>query len=222
MTDVSRERVEQVIALLQSRDDGLPESAPRSVPSRGFSHRVEVVVDCPDCLERRLDGESTFGCETCGGASVTRSFRERDPYAVEAVQPFGLTPDRHEGRRLRDAELGRLELQTKPPFASPEDELADANRHPFGWELERKRRYAKWDFGSLDLALDALRLCDEEAAHALHSVYVYGYVDVCVSLEVALLRGLVFVALRMPDPIRAPGFETDPERRVVGRRGRAA
>lgn len=215
-----RLRFEAIVALLRSRDEGLPENAPRSGPSRGFSHRVEVVVDCPDCLERRSDGLPTFGCETCGGAQVVRSFREHDPYAIDKTQPFGLTPDRHESRRDRDAELARLAEQTRPAFVTSEDELASLR--PFPWEVERARLYRRWDFAALDRALDQLRVADEQACRVLHGVYVYGYAAHSSALAAVVLRGLVFVEARMPDPIRAPGFESPSERRVTARRGHAA
>lgn len=218
----SAERLEQVVALLVSRDEGLPEQAARPAASRGFSHDVEVVVDCADCLERRGDGLPTFGCETCGGTGQVRSRRDRDPYALDKVQPYGLTPDRHEVRRAREAELARLGEQLREPWLSPEDELADANRHPYGWERERARRYAKWDYGPLDRALEALRDADVAAYHVLHSVYVYGYAELSVTVEALVMRGLVFVAGRMPDPIRAPGWYSSTPRRVVERRGHAA
>lgn len=216
-----RLRFEAIVALLRSRDEGLPEISPRDGPTRGFSHRVEVVVDCPDCLERRSDGLPTFGCETCGGAHVVRSFREHDPYAIDKTQPFGLTPDRHEARRRRDAELARLEEQTSDPFASPEDEIAAANAHPYAWEIERRRLYRRWDFAALDLALAELRVADEQACRVLHGVYVYGYAAHSSALAAVVLRGLVFVEARMPDPIRAPGFEHPAKDKQASKRSAA-
>lgn len=203
---VLRLRFEAIVALLRSRDEGLPEISQRSGPSRGFSHDVEVLVDCPDCLERRSDGLATFGCETCGGSGHLRSFRGRDPYAIDKTQPFGLTPDRHESRRDRDAELARLAEQTRPAFRTSLDELAGLR--PFPWEIERARLYRKWDFAALDLALAELRVADEQACRVLHGVYVYGYAAHSSRLAAVVLRGLVFVEARMPDPIRAPGFDT--------------
>lgn len=219
---VLRLRFEAIIALLRSRDEGLPEISPRSGPSRGFSHRVEVVVDCPDCLDRQSDGLSTFGCETCGGSRVVRSFRERDPYAVgddEKVMSYGITVDKWEAEDRRKADLASLESQLEPPFKSPGDEIAHANAHPFPWEIERARLYRKWDFAALDLALAELRVADEQACRVLHGVYVYGYAAHSSRLAAVVLRGLVFVEARMPDPIRAPGFYT-PKPRALERRDR--
>lgn len=207
------ERLQAIIVLLETRDEGLPEPAvPRTHAASGFAHDVTVVLDCPDCL---TNGRRMFGCETCGGSGHVSEHRDQDPYAVNTVQPFGLSPDRHEATRRRDSEIARLTEQTKPPYESPADELADANKHPYPWEVERRKRYRTFDYAALDRALDALRLADEAAYHLLHTVYVYGFVELSVTLEAVVARGLVFLSSRLPDPIRAPGFETGAARRKV-------
>lgn len=199
------ERISAIIVLLQTRDEGLPQPVARSDAPSGFVDKVVVTLSCPDCL---TNGRRMIGCETCGGSGHLEEYREHDPYAINKVQPFGLTPQRHEAARRRQAELARLEAQTREPWKSPAEELADANRHPYAWEIERQRRYRNFDYAALDLALDTLRISDEAAYHLLHTVYVYGLVDLSVTLEAIAARGLFFIAARMPDPVRAPGMET--------------
>lgn len=214
------DRIQAIIVLLETRDEGLPEPAvPRTHAASGFAHDVTVVLDCPDCL---TNGRRMFGCETCGGSGHVSEHRDQDPYAVNTVQPFGLSPDRHEADRRRVSEIARLEEQTKPPYKSAKDEIADANKHPYPWEVERRKRYRAFDYAALDRALDSLRLADEAAYHLLHTVYVYGFVELSVTLEVLVARGLAFISARMPDQIRAPGFEHPAKAKQAERRNAAA
>lgn len=169
MIDAARRA--QIVALLTSRDDHLPQPVRRDHSPAGFIHHAAARETCPDCL---ANDRTMFGCETCGGRGYTETIRERDPYAVEKVQPYGMTGDRHEKRRERDSEIARLGEQTRVPWLSPEDELADANRHPEGWELLRARKWRDCDYRALDLALERLRLVDEDAYHAITVAYVYG------------------------------------------------
>lgn len=206
MADVdpmSQERRAAIVSLLTSRDDGLPEPVRRDHSMPGFVHHTAVRESCPDCLtnDRRLNG-----CETCHGRGYVETLRERDPYAIDKVQPFGLDVTRHERARERDAQIARLAAQTREPFASPADELADANRNPYRWERERRRMWERFDYGQLDQALEAMRCEDEAAYRILHAVYVYRrWSEPSTAVEQIVERGLVFLHERLPDPLRAPG-----------------
>ena len=92
MTD----QIDAVVMLLRTRDEGLPGiAARRSHAPSGFVHRTQVRETCPDCLGERAPA-AAGRCETCHGKGSVTVWRQRDPYAVETTQPFGLTPDRHE------------------------------------------------------------------------------------------------------------------------------
>lgn len=192
----------QIIRLLETRDDHLPQPVRRDHSPAGFIHNTQVRETCPDCF-----GETPgkVGCQTCKSRGYIEYLRERDPYAVEKVQPYGMTGDRHEKRRERDNELRRLEAQTSPPWTSAADELAYANQHPEPWEINRARKWRDHDYAALDNALELLRAHDQGAYHMLNAVYTYGYQEACVVVEVAIERGLRFVDARMPAVIRAPG-----------------
>lgn len=180
--ELTEERRGQIIQLLDTRHDNLPEPTRRDHTSPGFVHNTTVRESCPDCL---TNGRTMVGCATCDGRGYTETLRDRDPYAVEKVVPYGLDIDRHQRRRERDAELARLDAQLQPPVASEADAIADANQHPWPWEIARRRMWRDFDYRALDVALDALR-----ARHPGLSPYSS--------------RGLCFISARMPDPIRAP------------------
>lgn len=223
LTDVDESKVDrraQIILLLETMTDGLPQRDRPKLTAPGFVHRAIVRESCSDCLanDRRRPG-----CATCGGKGFTETFRDRDPYAdTETVQPYGITPDRHEAARAREAAMARLEAQTREPWKSDEDELADANKNPEPWEIERRRMYRLYDYAALDSALALLRDRDEGAYRLLHSVYVYGWSEPSTTVEALVERGLLFVEQRMPEVIRAPGFDNPAKAKLESRRARAA
>jgi hypothetical protein len=142
-----------------------------------------------------------------------RAPRRRDPYATEAVLPFGFDVDRHAVTRARDAEIARLDRQIAPP-RSEADLLAEANAHPYAWELARGRMWRFFDYAALDRALEALRGANEPACRALHAVYVYAWMDERRASGRLLDLGLAFLDERLPDPLRAP--DPPPPLRVRG------
>ena len=221
---VNADRRAAVIRLLETRDEHLPSLRAQSAPPAGFVAGVRA-RSCPDCL---ANGRTMFGCETCAGRGVVEAGRlvrvaltdewrgqssRLDPYAVGAVAPFGFDPTRHQRGRERDGELARLADQTRPPAAVDED--AEAATHPFGWERERERRWARFDYAALDRALELLRDRDVAAYRVLHAVYVYGWLEDVPARPVE--RGLVFLAGVLPDPLRAPAPEVVGLRGMVGR-----
>jgi hypothetical protein len=71
--------------------------------------------------------------------------------------------------------------------------------------------YRRHDYQALDQCLDQLRASDDGAYHALHSVHVYGWLtELSPATEVALERGIGFLAEHLPDPLRAPGQPEHP------------
>ncbi|MGH7326844.1 MAG: hypothetical protein ACREJX_00710 [Polyangiaceae bacterium] len=209
------ERAEAIVRLLQTRDEHLPEPIRRSEASSGFVHRTKAAISCPDCL---ANGRVLKTCETCHGQGFTEEFRERDPYAIGLVLPFGFDVSRHDETHDRDRQIEMLERQTEPP-KSEEDMLADANAHPYVWELARRRMYRLFDYPVLDRALELLRDVDHSAYRALHAVYVYGWAPPGVGVR-ECDRGLAFLDERLPDPLRAPAPER--QRAIVGKLARAA
>lgn len=207
---MTAERRAQIVALLTSRDDNLPLPVRRGMPPAGFVHHTVARESCPDCL---ANDKRSKACETCRGRGYIETHRERDPYAVDKVQPYGLDVTRHERTRERDATIDRLTQQTRPPWTSPADELAEANRTPYRWERERKRMWATYDYPALDKALERLRQHDPQACSLIHSVYVYGWAEPSSTVEAIVDRALVFIDARMPDPIRAPGDKQPWEKR---------
>jgi hypothetical protein len=195
-------RRNQIIRLLETRDDHLPQPIRREHSPAGFIHNTQVRETCPDCFG---ENPGKVGCETCKSSGYIEYIRERDPYAVEKVQPYGMTGDRHEKRRERDNELRRLEAQTSPPWTSAADELAYANAHPEPWEIARARKWRDYDYPALHNALELLRDRDEGAYKLLHACHVYQWLETSAVMEHAIERGLSFIDQRMPDVIRAPG-----------------
>lgn len=195
------DRRAQLIVLLQTRDDHLPLPVRRDGSvHRGFAHRVPHRETCADCFGE-MPGR--VGCETCGSRGYLESMRDRDPYAIDKTQPYGIRPDRHEAARQLDRELDRIGRQLEQP-KSELDALAEANRHPYGWELARAAKWRQFDYAALDVALELLRQADEAAYHLVHAVYVYGWQDASTTVEAVVERGLRFLDERMPDPIRSP------------------
>lgn len=166
-----------------------------------------------------------FGCETCGGSgeiegaaafarvsvadALASDGSSRDPYVRDAVLPFGWDVSRRELARERDGQIGRLGEQLRPPLSEAEL-LAEANARPDEWERVRRRMYRLFDYAALDRALGQLREADDVACRALHAVYVYGWLELERAPVVVLERGLVFVEVRLPDPLRAPPPPPDP------------
>lgn len=180
MIDAARRS--QIITLLVTRDDHLPQPRRGDDSSPGFVHDKRART-CPDCL---ANGKTMKGCETCGGSGAVTDAAAiaipdvlpgdggtKDPYAEDKPTPYGLDSTRHDRGYARNAEITRLEQQTRV-FATAADELADANLHPEGWELARARKWKQFDYRALDVALERLRLVDADAYHAITSTYVYG------------------------------------------------
>lgn len=219
--------------MLETRDQHLPDVRPRSAAPSGFVHHTVVRVSCPDCL---ANGRRMPGCSTCGGQGWLEERRDRDPYSERGQlknrpvggEQAGFNVDRHERTRERDRMLDRLGDQLRP--ASEVDEDEDANAHPYRWERERARMWRRFDYAWLDVVLDSLRARDPDAAHALHAVYVYGWLrEASAGVEAAVERGLRFLELRgllhelvTGRRLRAPGFEHPAVRRAAGRRDTAA
>lgn len=221
-----------IIRLLETRDDHLPTPTRREHSTPGFVNE-ERSRSCPDC---DANGRVMKSCETCGGSGTVSGQRlariaipdalpddgePRDPYAVDKVVPYGLDPTRHDRVRERDAEIDRLVAQVREPWKSPEDELAEANAHPEGWEIARRRLYASFDYAALDRALELLRQVDDGAYKALHSVFVYRWSDPSAGFQSACERGLMFLDQRLPDPLRAPSDEPA-AKGVIGKLERGA
>lgn len=198
------ERRAAIVRLLESRDDHLPMSVRVEVAaSRGFVHRVRVAESCEDCL---ANGRIMPWCESCGGRGVVERWRSRDPYSENSglrPAPYGLTGDRHEAARARDAELERLEQQVAPPVSAA-DQLVRANARADAWERAREWKWARFDYGALDSALDELRRFDEGAYHALHAVFVYRVAGPWNGHHGRCERGLAWLDRVLPDPLRAP------------------
>jgi hypothetical protein len=212
------ERRDAIVRLLRTRDEHLPEPRHRTETMAGFVHRAPARISCPDCL---ANDKAMFGCETCGGRGYTEEHRERDPYAVDQVMPFGLEPDFREANRNRDRQIEILGQQLRP--ASKVDELEDANRHPYAWERARAAMYRRFDYGALDCALEQLRLLDDLAYRMLHSVHVYGwFTHITPAVEAICDRGIAFLDEQLPDPLRAPEPIPSAEQKIVGKLERAA
>jgi hypothetical protein len=202
MTD---ERRAAIIRLLETRDDHLPQPVRRTHTTAGFVHRVKVRESCSDCLANGRSTRPTPGCESCGGRGFVEVWRNRDPYAIDKVEPYGLNADQREARIRRDQEIERLDDAVKHwRPATPEDELAAANERGEPWEEARKQMYRSFDYQALDLALETLRHHNESLSRALHAVYVYRLVEPSTTLEAACGRAVAFIDRLMPDPIRAP------------------
>lgn len=196
--EVGEQRQEAILRLLRTRHDHLPEPIRRAESESGFVHGARAVITCGDCL---ANGRVLKTCETCGGRGYTEEPRPRDPYATEAVLPYGFDLSRHEAARERDRQLEMLERQLARPMSTA-DELAAANAQPYAWELARRRMYRLFDYAALDRALELL--------HAAHP-----------GMSPFSRHGLAFLDERLPNPLRAPEPQSD-KPRVVGPVARAA
>lgn len=197
-------RDDQILRLLDTRFDNLPESTRRDHSSSGFVHDTVVREACEDCL---ANDRPRFGCETCGGRGFIEKRRARDPYAIDQkVLPFGL--DGSERERVRAIEsaisVAERELKRFPGFrpSSSADEIEDANQHPYAWETARRSMYAEFDYAALDRALELLH-------HARPGESPRG------------TFGLRFLSAKLPDPLRAPPPPKE-VLRVVGKVERGA
>jgi len=181
---MSPEREAAIRRLYETRNDHLPEPVRRLGNESGFVHRTVARLSCPDCL---ANDRPRFGCVTCGGRGWVDEPRDRDPYAVsDKVQPFGLDGTVHERRRERDREIGRLERQTREPWSSEADAIAQANREPYSWELARAKMMRDYDYRCLFRALDVLAEIARDDIKPLSP------------------RWFAFVSHWMPSEIRAP------------------
>lgn len=155
MTDARRH---QIIRLLETRFDHLPQPSRRDDRRSGFVHDTLAPTVCPTC--EGVDDR----CADCRGRGSIEVRRRRDPYAVEKILRYGFTVDRHETTRARDAEIARLEQQTAPP-KSEADLLAETREHRW---LEQGEPYR-----ALERALDAVRRADETIWRALVGLHVW-------------------------------------------------
>lgn len=170
-------RREQILALLDSRHDHLPEPVRRHHTRPGFVHRTLAPAVCPTC-----DGLDRH-CPECRGRGEIEVLRQRDPYATEqATHWVAATPKLADGDRERNAELARLEQQLAVPV-SEADVLARLNEHTPLWERERRAMYDRYDYHALDDALVRL-----------------AYLDIHPHSQ----RGLELLDRWLPDPLRAP------------------
>lgn len=179
--DVVSDRRNAILRLLDARFDGLPE--PRSVTLRtqpGFVHRTLAPTVCETC-----EGVDSYGCTGCGGRGSVERMRERDPMAVDTIQPYGLTPDRRDAELERDRQIATLTRQIRP--AREVDEAAEAASSPFAWERARNRLYATTDLACLDRCVEWLR-------DLLPGVRLHG------NLALAFLDVVLPVPLRAPEP----------------------
>lgn len=188
----------QILMLYVTRNDHLPQPLRRTHTTAGFNHDQVARESCPDCL---ANSRVMAGCETCHGRGYVEVHRARDPYAVENVQPYGIDGSLPAAARDRDAQIDRLAVQLAAPYASPADEIDDANRHPYGWERLRAAMYRDFDYRALDVALERL--------HGEHP-------------GVAPLspRGMELLDGWLPTPLRAPRLTVRPAN--LAARGRAA
>jgi hypothetical protein len=209
------QRRDQIIRLLETRDDHLPTPTRREMPGRaaGFVHNQTARESCPDCL---ANDRVLKTCETCKGRGYTEVQRTHDPYAKTDTLPYGFDRTTLDRQRELDSQIARLQHQTRPSFATHEDEIADANQHPYPWEIARRRMYRQYDYAHLDHALDELRHTDEGAYHALHAAYIYGWAEPSAGYQHAVNRGLDHLEHVLPDPLRAPSSPVHPalERRA--------
>lgn len=212
------DRHAQIVELLRTHHDHLPQPTRRDdATTPGFVHHVKVRESCPDCLAN--SPVPMPGCETCRGVGYTEHLRERDPYAVDKVQPYGLDIARHEETRERDQQIARLGRQLAPA-RSEADLLEEANRHGYPWERMRERLYEEFDHAPLDRALEQLHQADDGAYRLVYAVHVYGWLEPSAVVEAAVQRALRFIDERMPDPIRSPGMASPAPAKTSLWRGR--
>lgn len=216
------ERAVAIVALLRLLTEGLPESSRRDHSQSGFVDKARSRT-CPDCLANGR--KRMIGCETCGGSGEVRPSRldaiaatdvllddgdDRDPYKINKTVAYGLTNEQRDREVALESAIARAgqELRRFPGFRpeSTDEEIEEANKHPYVWERERAALRKRFDIDRLSVALDELRNHDAAGYSLLHGVYVYGVSEPSTSLEAIVDRALRFLSERLPDPLRAPGF----------------
>lgn len=202
------DRRDSIVRLLRGRDDHLPVLVAKPASRVGFVHRTRVRVSCEDCL---ANGRVIPGCETCRGRGYVEVVRSRDPY--DTGKHLALAGEKHEARRERDRMIQRLGEQVAP--------VAEVSTGMEAWELERARRWARFDFAALDVALERLRSWDLDGYHVLMAGYVYGWVMIVPGsvAERAAERALGSLDAMLPDPLRVPGVVVDRDA-LIRRRAR--
>src|SRR6266404_374399 len=214
-------RRSQIIRLLETLNEGLPEPTRYEQSTSGFSNEARSRT-CPDCI---ANGRVMKTCETChGSGTVSPTHLEeialadalpddgqlRDPYAVnDRVTAFAATAKLGHVAE-RDAEIDRAKKLGRERPASELDAVQQANADPYIWERERDARRKRFDYAPLTAALELLRDRDPAACALLHAAYVYGWSEPSTTMEALVERALIFIDERMPDPIRAPGAEKHP------------
>jgi hypothetical protein len=224
-TDVRRD---QIVRLMRSMWDGLPEAP--ALKSRAQSGFVDAPRhrECPDCL---ANGRPIAGCETCGGISGKVPYSRvglialpdarpedgepRDPYKVTGKEATIGYADYHDQRVALDVAIARApaglgRFGVGRPL-NTEEEIAEAAKSGGErWERERNDMRKNFDYGPLIRALDELRVRDAMVCTLLRASVVNGLSDPSVTFEAAVELGFRFVSSRMPDPMRAPGDAKHP------------
>lgn len=133
---------------------------------------------------------------------------ETDPYETGVARGhFNESQRRHERTRDRDREIDRIADQVAPPRSEAEL-LADADEHPFGWELERLRLREEFDVPALERALEVLRDVDADAYRAVFAVHVHCWVPEEGAAALLADRAVAFVDPWLPAELRAPAEQT--------------
>lgn len=213
---MNEDRRAAIIWLLEHRNDHLPQPT-RIATASGFVGGKIRTLSCPDCL---ANDRVMFGCETCGGNGQIPDDRKdpmddplKDPPPDPRRKIYWGGNSRVEDAAWRDRELSLLAHQIKAP-RSEQDLLAEANQRGYAWEEQRRSLYRNTDLAALDRSLDRLRSHDTDAAHALNMVYVDGWLlqvgDITPLIEVLCDRGIRFLSLCLPDPVRAGGDHKHP------------
>jgi hypothetical protein len=226
-------RRSQIIRLLETLNDGLPEPTRREHSTSGFVNEARPRT-CPDCL---ANGRVMKTCETCKGSGTVAPAhldaialvdglpgdgQTRDPYAVsDRVTAFASTTKLGHLPE-RDAEIDRARKLGRDRPTSEIDAVRAADADPYVWERDREARRKRFDYDAVAAALELLRDRDPAACSMLHAVYGYGWIEPSTTVEAAIARGLAFIDERMPDPIRAPGNEKHPALARRERRNAAA
>ena len=162
------ERLDQIIRLLETRLDNLPEPTRRVNTDSGFVHKTPAREACSDCL---ANDRPMFGCETCGGRGYVEVKRTRDPYSEQKVQPYGLDGVYLERVKWRDRAIDRMAAQLAAPPKTEAESIEDANKRGYAWEEARAGMRRLYDYDVLERALELLREVDPEAHLALDTLY---------------------------------------------------
>jgi hypothetical protein len=235
-------RRSQLVRLLETSDRELPVfGGQRWDRAHGFMHDVLAPAVCPTC-----DGCDEH-CADCGGRGEIEVRRDRDPYAENKMVKYGANGTQHDASHAQQREIERLRVETSKHYVSAADEIADANEHPYAWQLARRRMYDRYDYGPLDIALEGLLLADDEAYEVVNALYVEQrlwvepateeerkrvrrepwQIDPSPLMQAVAERGLTFLdqlmpgypngLLRAPEPDRPPAV-TAPVVRGAGKR----